>query len=661
MFKTFKQQVQARFQELTKNGNPLFITDIDKDILWETYLNSFTDPVERQEHTCNCCRQFIKNYGNVVAIVDNEMQTLWDVKAEKDFKKTAKDLNDLVLSSTIRDVFISDTKKIGTDTNIEKTETGSITWNHFSLEVPKELVNNSAYSVESILGTRRDNRNVFKRSLDEITLDAIETVLELIAQNSLYRGQEFQAIVAEFLKFKKAYTIVTNKENYCWSQSSVLPQAISKIRNSAIGTLLIDISEGKDLDHAVSAFERMVAPQNYKRPNAIVTKSMIEDAEKTISELGLTDSLERRLATKDDISVENLLFVNRDTKKVMGVFEELKEEVDVNPKSLSKVEEVSVDTFIKDILPNTKSLEVLFENTHMNNLVSIVTENEKDTPLLFKWNNPISWSYTNAVTDSIKEQVKAAGGRVEGELRTSLSWSNFDDLDLHVIEPNGNHIDFRSKLSRTGGNLDVDMNAGGPKSRTPVENIIFPNKSTMLEGKYVIFVHNFAKREDINIGFTLELECRGEIFTFQHSKPLRDKESITVVELTYSKKDGIKLDTNIKSTVVSKEKWNLATNKFQKVSMIMNSPNYWENNIGNKHFFFILENARTDESPRGFFNEFLKEDLLKNKRVFEVLGSKLKVKQSDKQLSGLGFSSTQKNHLICKVEGKFKRVVKVNF
>jgi hypothetical protein len=661
MFKIFKQQIQARFQELTKNGNTLFITNIDKDILWETYLNSFTDPVERQEHTCNCCRQFIKNYGNVVAIIDNEMQTLWNVKAEKEFKKTAKDLNALVLSSTIRDVFMSDTKKIGTDTNDQKTETGYITWNHFSLEVPKESVNNSSYSVESILGTRRDNRNVFKRSLEEISIDAIETVLELIAQNSLYRGQEFQAMIAEFLKYKKAYTMVANKENYCWSQSSILPQAISKIRNSAIGTLLIDISEGKDLDHAVSAFERMVAPQNYKRPNAIITKSMIEDAEKTISELGLSDSLQRRFANKDDISIDKLLFVNRDTKKAMGVFEELKEEVSVNPKSLSKVEEVSIDTFVNDILPNTKSIEVLFENNHLNNLVSIVTEKEKDTPLLFKWNNPISWSYTNAVTDSIKEQVKAAGGKVEGELRTSLSWNNHDDLDLHVIEPNGRLIYFRQKLSPSGGNLDVDMNAGHGTTRTPVENIIFPNSRTILEGSYKILVNNFSKREDTNTGFTVEVECKGEVFTFEHNKPIRDKETVTVVEFTYSKKDGIKIDSNIKSTVLSKEKWNIATNKFQKVSIIMNSPNYWEDSIGNKHYFFILENAKTDESPRGFFNEFLKEDLLKNKRVFEVLGSKLKVEPSDRQLSGLGFSSTQKNHLICRVEGKFKRLLKVNF
>ena len=95
--------------------------------------------------------------------------------------------------------------------------------------------------------------------------------------------------------------------------------------------------------------------------------------------------------------------------------------------------------------------------------------------------------------------------------------------------------------------------------------------------------------------------------------------------------------------------------------MIMNSPNYWKQEIGNKHVFFIIEKTKNDETPRGFFNEFLKEDLTKNRRVFEVLGAKLKVEPSDKQLTGVGFSTTQRNHIICRIKGNFKRTLKVTF
>ena len=45
-----------------------------------------------------------------------------------------------------------------------------------------------------------------------------------------------------------------------------------------------------------------------------------------------------------------------------------------------------------------------------------------------------------AFTSYIKEKVKNAGGNVNGVLRCSLSWFNYDDLDIHVKEPGGNHI-----------------------------------------------------------------------------------------------------------------------------------------------------------------------------------------------------------------------------
>jgi hypothetical protein len=669
MFKTFKKQMKDSLDKMLKNQTNLYVTDIDKDKLWDTYLNSFEDPNERQTHNCNCCRQFIKNYCNVVAIEDNKIVSFWDFETIPEYQKTVTDLKNLVLNSTITNIFISESEKIGTDKSTQRLDTGNIIWEHLYYVLPKIFVNRTSNSIDSIKGDKRDVRNVFKRSLDEITRDSLETVLELITQNSLYRGQEFKIIITDFLKYKKEYEKLngSERENYTWDKSTSISQSISKIRNSAIGTLLIDISEGKDLDIAVSAFERMVAPQNYKRPTPVITKSMVETAEKTIAELGFTKSLERRFATPEDIQINNLLYVNRETKNKLvsgNVFDDLKEDLPINPKTLSKVEEIPVETFIKDILPTLTSVEVLFENKHTNNLVSMITSTDEESPTMFKWNNNFSWSYTNAVTDSIKELVKSAGGKVDGELRVSLSWFNFDDLDLHVTEPNGNHISYRNRVSNTSGTLDVDMNAGGGSTRTPVENIIWTNKNSMVEGKYVVNVHNFSKRENKDLGFALEIECNGEVYNFDSDKDVKNDALITVVEFNYSKKNGITINTEVKTKVVSKQKWGLSTNKFQKVSMIMNSPNHWENElgIGNKHLFFTLENAKSDESPRGIYNEFLKEELItKNKRVFEVLGSKVAVSPSDKQVSGLGFSTTQRNDLICKVRGKFERMIKIIF
>ena len=94
----------------------------------------------------------------------------------------------------------------------------------------------------------------------------------------------------------------------------------------------------------------------------------------------------------------------------------------------------------------------------------------------------------------------------------------------------------------------------------------------------------------------------------------------------------------------------------------MFSPNHWDlQGVGNRHYFFILEGCLNPGTPRGFYNEFLKQDLLEQKKVFEALGDKMKVEPSDIQLSGLGFSSTQRNSIVAKVEGNITRTLKINF
>lgn len=91
-------------------------------------------------------------------------------------------------------------------------------------------------------------------------------------------------------------------------------------------------------------------------------------------------------------------------------------------------------------------------------------------------------------------------------------------------------------------------------------------------------------------------------------------------------------------------------------------PNYWdEQGIGNKHYFFMLDDCKNPEPVRGFFNEYLNSELTPHRKVFEVLADKMKTPYQEHQLSGLGFSSTMRNSVIVKVDGTFSRTLKVNF
>lgn len=673
-FKNFKSQLQKNFEEIIKGHDVLFVTNVEKEAIWNTYLNSYPEE-EKQGHNCNSCRQFLKPYANIVVIgADFKLKSIWDFEAEGEYAAVAENLSKLAKSAPIKGVFVTKVAKLGTDFNFQELENGErVRWEHFNFVLPNKFVDKSAKSEESVMSDYVGHKDVFKRSLNELTQDSVETVLELIAQNSLYRGIESKEILEVFLSHKKAYSKLTDaeKDNYAWANSVKASGAITKIRNNSIGTLLVNLSEGKDLDFAVTAFEKVMAPSNYKRPNAVVTKRQVEDAEKTIDEMGLRDSLGRRYANVDDITVNNVLFVDRGAKKlVANVFDELKEDAIVNPKKLSKVEEISIDDFIKNVVPKATGIELLFENQHTGNLASLFTAIHAEAPTLFKWNNPLSWGYDNNVTDSIKENVKAAGGNVTGVLRFSIQWNdkggNEIDFDAHAIEPNGHEIFYGSSsrapgMSSMSGQLDVDI--VNPNGKVAVENITWVNKSKMVEGKYTFLVENYSSRNS-NGGFTAEVEYEGEVYSFAYPNNLRGKERVTVMELTFSKTRGItvtrSLDSN--SSILSRKVWGVETSKFQKVKMLTISPNFWDGQaIGNKHYFFILDKCLNTGSSRGFYNEFLKEELMKQKRVFEALGDKMKVEHSDQQLSGVGFSTTNKTQIICRVTGTFSRTLKINF
>ncbi len=666
MFQTLKKQIKDQFDFMVATGGMLFITDADKDVMWDSYLGAFEDLDERQYHNCNCCRQFIKRYGAVVVIHENKLMTVWDFLSDDPlFVDAVNTLGVIVRSSAIRDKFLNDTYKLGTDKNYDLEK--DCTWEHLYVEAPRSIVVPSK-DRDTQLSDFRQLRQVFKRSLDELTIDASEVVLDLIAQGSLYRGAEFEKMVKFFYSCQLTYkTLPTDQRaNYTWRICGEVLGSALGIRNTAIGTLLINLSEGMELDHAVTAWEKVMAPTNYKRPTALVSKGQVEAAEKKVDELGLKDSLGRRFAVPEDISVDNVIFVNRDAKKASSVFEELKEDVAVSPKQFSKVAEVTIDQFINEVLPTATGVDLLVENNHLSNLVSLVAPQEPTAPTLFKWNNPFSWSYVNALTDSaIKEKVKAAGGNVNGVIRVSLSWYNYDDLDLWVTEPNGNQIGYRTfrnpNMAPSTGQLDVDMNAGSGKTRQGVENITWTDIKKMQSGTYKVYVNQYAMRETKDIGCVVEIEHNGEVFTFARNEKMSG--NTLICEFNYDKtKNELTITGDTHSPALrSVEKWGVATNKFQKVSMIMNSPNHWKEQIGNKHVFFMIEGAKNDEPVRGFFNEFLKDDLTKERKVFEVLGAKLKVEPSDRQLTGVGFSTTQRNSIICKVKGSFDRVVKVNF
>lgn len=678
-FVEMRNILMEHFQTIVENNSPLFETDVDKDTLWSLYLDSFSSSAnplfrKRTEHDCSCCRHFIKTLGGVVTIKNGKMISLWDFDIPEDdtYGPSIMALRAYVHSCTIINPFIAPYRTFGDKYSRTLIDDELFTFDHFYLPVPTQYVECDGHRRESRRSSIRDTRNVFKRSLEEISEEAVNIVLELISQGSLYRGEEHKGVLEAFARYQCQYKTLSDeeKELYTWEHCSDVGEAVGRIRNHSIGTLLVNISEGMELDDAVKKYEAIVAPSNYKRPKAIFTKRMLEDAKNTISEMGYMDSLKRRYATLDDITVNNILFSNKDSaKRISGadVFEEMAATIAVNPKKFNKVEEVSIDHFIENILPSATEIELFLENKLAPNMVSLIGPENKDSKTMFKWSNNFCWAYAGNITDSMKERVKAAGGNVTGDLRFSIQWNedghdNYD-LDAHCVEPNRNEIFFghcrKPDRSRLGGQLDVDIIH--PNGKIAVENITWPNRNSMIDGTYSFFVHQYSG--SVHNGFRAEIEFDGQIYSFNYTNSMYTGERVDVADVILKNGEFTIKSKLPESSISSRDIWNLHTNQFIPVSVVMYSPNYWDNQngIGNKHYFFMLKDCINPECPNGFYNEYLNNELDKHKRVMEALGSKLAVVEANDQLSGVGFSSTKRNSVILKVKGNTERVIKVLF
>lgn len=676
-FEKFSTAFRKQFDEMQKAGE-LYVVDISGDTLWNTYLSSFPEGTnekykERAEYDCSCCKNFIRQVGNVVSIKDGKLVSVWDIQPGGYYDIVVDKLSELVKAGSVRSVYRINQKQVTRSGVLGNAKThgegldGKIrTFYHFEVAMQPKLV---VSSVGKATGSANELHDMLKTLTTKISLESLEIIGDLISQNSLYRGQEHAQAVKDATKILKEFSKLKPEEKDIWYWTAAVKYGHSvRFRNTAIGKLAGDISDGVDLERAVSSFESMVAPANYKRSSAIVTPKMISAAKDKIVSLGLMDSLERRDATETDISVSNVLFRNRDAApKAMDVFDDLgaKSKRKQSSKDFDKLESVSMDKFLTDILPRAKSLEVFFDYGKTNRLMTLTTEKNQGSPNLFAWNNPFAWVYNGGVADSnIKDLVKRAGGKVEGDVRVSLSWHNNDDLDLHAYENNrSERIYFGRRHSRAGGELDLDMNGmdGLDKNRQPVENIIYKSAATL--NTLDIEVNQYSRRENIDRDFEVEVEILGKSVILKAKKPLTSG-TVKVGKIVRSN-GTLEFTPNLSEFDIiggaSVEVWGLQTGTFVPVSMVMKSPNFWEGEEGkgNEHIFFMVEGCSNDEKIRGFFNEYLKPELTEHRKVFEMLADTTKFEPSSEQLSGLGFSTTTKEDIIVKVKGSVNRMIKV--
>lgn len=627
-FDQFSDAVHLRYESM--KSDELYVVDIED--IYASYLAAFpegSNPIfrERTEHDCQTCKQFIRRIGRVVSIKNGSIFTVWDECEELPYpyNTVGAAMAALVRQAPIKGIFRSKEMRYGLAYNFDNKMDQK--WEHFHGDVAKKHHSNEP---DAAIGSARISFQLFKRGLTELNFDSIKDVLELIDNNGLYRGEEHKSALISFQCYITDYELSGKSDLYVWEN---LHQRHAAFRNTVIGSLIVDLSDGMDIDNAVRMFESKVAPQNYKRSSSVITPRMIEDAVGKLEALGLEGAVHRRFARIEDVSVNDVLFVDNSVQERMrdGLRGTLMEAAEVPSVDIKNAATITVDEFVRIVVPKAESIHVLVENRHQGNFVSLTGGDGPER--LFKWGNNFAWSYDGEVTDSIKEKVKRAGGRVEGtSLRVSLSWFNYDDLDLHSETPYG-HVYYIHKA----GILDVDMNAGSGDTREPVENQSFFGR--LQDGPYRFYVNQYSLRENKDFGFTVEVEFDGKVEQLSYPRKVMGIVQALTLDVKNGKVINFKPCANMTIGSAGIEKWGVKTETLVRVNSLMLSPNHWSGQeVGSKHWFFMLKDCHNDQPVRGIYNEFLRGDLNEHRKVFEVLSGKTKCQPTPDQLSGIGFT-----------------------
>lgn len=109
----------------------------------------------------------------------------------------------------------------------------------------------------------------------------------------------------------------------------------------------------------------------------------------------------------------------------------------------------------------------------------------------------------------------AAGHTVEvvsvgtGDIQVSVSWDVASDVDLHVVDPSGEEIYYANRNSASGGELDLDSNAGCGGRDVRNENITWAD-GTAPRGEYTVRVNYWSACGVERTNYVVTVRVRGQ-------------------------------------------------------------------------------------------------------------------------------------------------------
>jgi hypothetical protein len=406
------------FHSATHNNDRLFTTDADDTgNLWNLYLKNLPEH-ERQFHDCRCCRRFIERFGGAVVIDEGGHTTpaMWVPDALGIYAKSFSSMFHAVKSARVTGVFLCKDFVWGTP------ETPG--WTHLAVTPPASLVYREGLMTagQATAAKKQDFITVSTALLTEFSASALDQVLRLLESDALARSEKFVGPV-RWLRALHDRPKGRLGVNLLWRAIASAPEGYCHPKSSVIGPLLDDIRAGKSTEEIQRAFESMMHPLRYQRPQAAPRAQSIQRAEEAVEKLGIARSLERRFARLDEVQKA---WTPRAVAELSGtgVFSHLKPRVGpmaVNPVVLPE-STVTAEKFLSKVLPLAERVEV-YCPPH-GDYTGILTAEHADAPGILKWGNSFSWYVYHGGSSALQWNLVPGWNQVAALVRKPSMWGD---------------------------------------------------------------------------------------------------------------------------------------------------------------------------------------------------------------------------------------------
>lgn len=398
-------------------GKVILTTDVDVDTLYPAYLSGFATPEMVQHHTCNACRSFIKNFGNLVVVsTDSSLGVItplmWPATQkhlEAVYQKPIKNLYSLVKKAKVNGVHYSSEANWGTAGNRDFL-TGDW-WNHFHVQNRNIWTNRVMTDRQAMAAKREDYKNILNAFADpKFAPKHLATALQLLEGDALYRQERhiggtrwLKGLQDARAKLREPY-----KSAYTWAMIAQAPDGFLHPRSGMLGTLVEGIAEGKDFGTIKREFAAKMDPMKYQRPQAAPAAGTLKRADDLVRKLGMERSFQRRPATFQDIRTvwiptltEENPYAGKKPAAIGGIFGH------VQPKTYTAAplkrstrmnigqQTMSWNKFQSTVLASAERIEV--QVMPLNNpIAGFLTAVHMDAPPILAWDypedrNPASW------------------------------------------------------------------------------------------------------------------------------------------------------------------------------------------------------------------------------------------------------------------------------